>query len=179
MEAELVCNRSTLAPKFIYSYRYNTGKLHRTNLLTGEQSTQQIPGYQFKFGCRWSELPGRYLLVTGGLRQGTPTWELEKMDTLRECAVSSQHPMHTAGFQHAQVYHSQYLYVVGGYMGTDYLRECERYVCTERRWEVLPALSVGCSDMSVVVLENSLYALGGEAKGNLDTVQQLSLDRLT
>jgi hypothetical protein len=33
--------------------------------------------------------------------------------------------------------------------------------------------------MSAVVLDDSLYALGGYARGALDTVQKLSLDSLT
>jgi hypothetical protein len=87
--------------------------------------------------------------------------------------------MHTARGSHAAVNHSQYLYVLGGYKAGN-LRECERYVCAESRWEELSALPVGCSDMCAVVLDHSLYALGGKAdKGILDTVQQLSLDSLT
>jgi hypothetical protein len=62
-----------------------------------------------------------------------------KIDTLREYAASFQPPMHTARSEHAAVYHSQYVYVLGGYNGR-FLGECERYVCAESRWEVLPAL---------------------------------------
>jgi hypothetical protein len=47
--------------------------------------------------------------------------------------------MHTARSDHAAVYHSQYLYVLG-------YRECERYVSAES--EVLPALPVACIYMS-------------------------------
>jgi hypothetical protein len=87
--------------------------------------------------------------------------------------------MHTARHAHAAVYHSQYVYVLGGY---DYrcLSECERYVCAERRWEVLAALPIAGVSMSAVELHNSLYALGGKGdRRDLDTVQKLSLDRLT
>jgi hypothetical protein len=35
---ELVCTRSTVRPKCFYSCKYNTDRLLRTNLLTGEQS---------------------------------------------------------------------------------------------------------------------------------------------
>jgi hypothetical protein len=69
--------------------------------------------------------------------------------------------MHTARQNHAAVYHSQYVYVLGGFFDEGFLRECERYVCVESRWEVLPVLSVACCAMSAVVLDNSLYALGG------------------
>jgi hypothetical protein len=159
-------------PQQTFLYSCNDNKMHRGNLLTGEQSCQEVPNYQFKEGCRWSELPGGNLLLTGGGGY-PPVREVEKLDTLREYAVSSLPPMHTARQNHAAVYHSQYLYVLG-------IRECERYSCAETRWEVLPALPVAGWFLSAVEVENSLYALGGQSfPENLDTVQKLSLDSLT
>jgi hypothetical protein len=162
-------------PTFFYSCQYN--QLHRVNLLTGEEFKHEMPHYQFNLNCRWSELPGGSLLITG---RGYPeVRDVVKIDTLREYAASSQPPMHTARQFHAAVYHSQYVYVLGGYYGRS-LSECERYSCAESRWEVLPALPVGSSGMSAVELHNSLYALGGFGERDfLDTVQKLSLDSLT
>jgi hypothetical protein len=104
-----------------------------------------------------------------------------KIDTLREFAVSSQPPMRNARSTHAGVYHSHYLYVLGGVRDDRYLSECERYVCAESRWEYLPGLPVACYGMSAVVLKNSLYVLGGYGvkQTELDTVQRLDLHRLT
>jgi hypothetical protein len=45
-------------PSFLYSCHKNTSKLQRVNLLTGEVTYFEVSSYQFKFGCRWSELPG-------------------------------------------------------------------------------------------------------------------------
>jgi hypothetical protein len=171
--AELISTRDTLRPKFFYCCRYYTNKLHRVNLLTGKQSCYKVPSYQFKDGCCWSELPGGRLLITGGRVK-----DAMMIDTLRECAVSSQPPMQTARVSHAAVYHSQYLYVLAGHIDGGYLNECERYSCAESRWEVLPALPVAGSHMSAVEVENSLYALGGYCGSYSDTVQKLSLDSL-
>jgi hypothetical protein len=77
--------------------------------------------------------------------------------------------MHIGRQNHTAVYHSQYLY----------LRECERYNYSETRWEVLPALPIACFTMRAVELDNSLYALGGIAGKEVDTVQKLNLDSLT
>jgi hypothetical protein len=96
-------------PSFFYCYEQNTNKLHRLNLLTGEQSLHEVPSYQFKMGCRWSELPGGSLLITGGEISD----EVDRIDTLRECAVCSLPPMHSERSFHAAVYYSQYLYVLG------------------------------------------------------------------
>jgi hypothetical protein len=161
---------------FLYSCQRNTNQLHRVNLLTGEKSSHKVPRYQFKRYCRWSELPGGRLLITGG---DPAVRDVVKIDTLREYAASSQPPMHTARWGHVAVYHSQYVYVLGGF-NLLYLSECERYSCAESRWEVLPALPVAGVAMSGVEVENSVYALGGyDGSRALDTVQKLSLDSLT
>jgi hypothetical protein len=173
---ELNSTRGTLRPKFIYCCNNYSNLLYRMNLLTRERHGHRLPHFRFKGSCRWSELPGGSLLITGGYMG---VREVERIDTLREFAVSSVPPMHTARYNHAALHHSQYLYVLGGYSNRR-LSECERYVCTESRWEVLPALPVACDAMSAVVLGDSLYALGGRADaGDLDTVQQLSFDSLT
>jgi hypothetical protein len=165
-------------PTFLYCCKEQTNQLHRVNLLTGEQSCHEVPITGFRYGCRWSELPGGSLLITGGYPGGS---EVVKIDTLREYAVSSQPPMHTGRRYHASVYNSQYLYVLGGNIEGRYLKMCERYSCAESRWDVLPALPVGGYDISTVVINNSLYALGGRTttERGLDTVQKLSLDSLT
>jgi hypothetical protein len=167
----------TTTPTFFYCCRGGYQCLFRVNLLTGEQSCHEVPRYRFKVGSRWSELAGGSLIITGSVLWGR---EVVKIDTLREYAVSSQPPMHTARSNHAAVYHFQYVYVLGGCNHSRFLSECERYSCAESRWEVLPALPVACSSMSAVEVERSLYALGGyNHEGALNTVQKLSLDSLT
>jgi hypothetical protein len=152
-------------PTFFYSCEGDTNQLHRVNLITGEKSCHEVPPYQFKYGCRWSELPGGSLLITGGgFNPGVR--DVVRLD-VGTFEVSPQPPMHTPRYYHAAVSHSQYVYVLG-------ISECERYSCAESRWEVLPALPVAGCDMSGVEVENSVYALGAG-----DTVQKLSLDSLT
>jgi hypothetical protein len=142
---------TTVRPQFFYCC--TSSRLLKANLLTGEQSEHGVPHYKFRWYCRWT---GGSLLITGG---GSPTVrDVVKIDTLREYAASSIPPMHTARSSHIAVYHSQYVYVLGGYGGR-WLSECERYVCAERRWEVLAALPLGGFGMSAVELHNSLYAL--------------------
>jgi hypothetical protein len=166
-------------PQFVYSSIFGTGQMLRTNLLTGELSCLTTLGFRYKQFPRWRELPGGRLLITGGWNRSFAVREVVKVDTLREWAVCTQPPMHTARFNHAAVYHSQCLYVLGGW-DSSVLSECERYLCAETRWEVLPALPEGGSAMSAVVLDISIYALGGFGHPTrLDTVQKLSLDSLT
>jgi hypothetical protein len=77
---EAVGIRSLLKPQYIYSCVSETDNILRTNLFSGEPTWHQIPGYQFKIDCRWSELPGGSLLITGG----PAAREVVKIDTLRE-----------------------------------------------------------------------------------------------
>jgi hypothetical protein len=168
-------------PTFIYSYNYRTDKLWRTHLVTGTRSIHQVPSYKFKYGCCWSELPEDCLLITGG---GPPeVKEVARIDILREFAVTQQPPMLTPRRSHACVYHAQHLYALGGLSdtGSSWLKDCERYVCAERRWEALPPLPKAAGNISGVVVGGSLYALGGldEGKSFLDLIQQLTLTDLT
>jgi hypothetical protein len=52
-----------VSPTRIYAFIGEESKLHWTNLITGEESCQQIPGYEFRFSCRWIELPGGSLFI--------------------------------------------------------------------------------------------------------------------
>jgi hypothetical protein len=147
-------------PTNIYSYERDTDQLHRTSLVTGDYSSHPVPSYTFKGGCYWTEVPGGSLLITGG---GYPDVDREvvRIDTRREFAVSHCPPMLTPRRVHAAVYHTPHLYILGGWNDRRYLSECERYVCAEKRWEVLPPLPRACTYTSGVVVESSLYALGG------------------
>jgi hypothetical protein len=147
---------------FIYSYKQKTNQLHRTSLVSGEQSIHQVPSYNFKLGCYWTEVPGRGLLITGGLDENdNAVREVVRIDSGREFAVCHCAPMLTPRSCHAAVHHTQHLYVLGRYDGGIDLSSCERYVNTENRWEALPPLPRTCSNTSGVVVERNLYALGG------------------
>jgi hypothetical protein len=121
-------------------------------------------------------VPEGSLLITGG---SPGVREVVRIDTRREFAVSDCAPMLTPRMTHAAVYHTPHLYILGGWNGSN-LSECERYVYAENRCEVLPSLPRACQGASGVVVENSLYALGGLCEQSaLDLVQKLSLESLT
>jgi hypothetical protein len=168
-------------PTFIYSYEYDTDQLYRTNLVTGKPSSPRVHGCRFKYGCCRSEVPGGSLLITGGRNEDlSSVKEVVRIDTRRELAVAHCAPMLTPRKQHAAVYHTPHLYILGGWTGSSVLRECERHVCAENRWEALPALRRACYGASGVVVESSLYVLGGWGGSSfLDLVQKLSLESLT
>jgi hypothetical protein len=162
-------------PRWIYSYRACTSQLHRCELSTGQAWSISLPSFYFKEHCSWSELPGGLLIVSGGGLLGSR--EVACIDTSREFAVTPRAPMRTARGMHASVYHTHYLYALGG---SGPLKGCERYVCAEDRWEVVRPLPVACGAMSGIVSTQSLYALGGHTgtESYLDLIQRLSLESL-
>jgi hypothetical protein len=162
-------------PQFIYSYEFGTDQLHRTDLLTKEDSCHQVQAYQFKYDSCWSELPGGCLLITGGMPG--PTNEAVRLD-FWSFEVSEEPPMLSPRKGHTVVSHAAHVYVLGGFSST-FMSECERYVCAESRWEALPPLPKACWGMSAVVVEGSLYALGGMDTRSLDLIQTLSLESFT
>jgi hypothetical protein len=119
---------------------------------------------------------GGSLLITGGGFEAVR--EIVRIDTRREFAVTHYTSMLTPRRAHTAVYHTPHLYILGG-LNDSILRECERYVCAENRWEALPHLPRACCDLSGVVVESSLYAPGGYNGSALDLVQNLSLESFT
>lgn len=109
-----------------------------------------------------------------------------KIDTLREFATTTQPPMLTPRKCHSSVYHAERIYVLGGLTGamkkTDPTRttsKCERFICAENRWEALPCLPRASAHIRGVVVEETLYALGGSGDAPADMIQKLSLESLS
>jgi hypothetical protein len=168
-------SREELRPTSIYSYKDGTDQLYSIDLATGKTSLHRVPSYQFKDSCCWNELPGGSLLITGG---GNPAVREVVGIQVGTFAVSPLPRMITARSAHAAVYHAQYVYVLGGVEST-HLSKCERYACQANRWEALHPLPTACTDLSSIVMSESLYALGGWIGTDIDLIQKLSLDRLT
>eukprot|EP00359_Climacostomum_virens_P008217 CAMPEP_0204903850 /NCGR_PEP_ID=MMETSP1397-20131031/4519_1 /ASSEMBLY_ACC=CAM_ASM_000891 /TAXON_ID=49980 /ORGANISM="Climacostomum Climacostomum virens, Strain Stock W-24" /LENGTH=158 /DNA_ID=CAMNT_0052072555 /DNA_START=211 /DNA_END=684 /DNA_ORIENTATION=+ len=82
---------------------------------------------------------------------------------------------------HAVTYHDNYLYSIGGYDSSFYLRDCERFDVTLEKWEAFEPLPRACFCSSVIALEEPrcLYALGGGIDlHGIDLIQRLKLDEL-
>jgi hypothetical protein len=176
-EARTAALRPVGLHRHFFRCRAGTSQLHKTLLDSGKQLYLQVPLFQFEYGCSWCEVPGGALLITGGGQSHA----LTSIDVQRELAVTTKPPMQTARFQHCSVYYADCLYVLGGYSHRKYLRRCERYVCTEKRWEAIPMLPRACECMSAVETAQSLYVFGGRGNDTeaLDLIQKLSLVRLT
>jgi hypothetical protein len=75
-------SHDSTTPKFLYCCQNFLNTLHRVNIFTEEQSFHKVPNHWFKDFCRWSELPGGSLLITGGGRY-PGVREVVKIDTPR------------------------------------------------------------------------------------------------
>lgn len=162
-------------PESAFSYDIRTNLLHRRRLDTGEVSSHGLGAFTFKWGCVWCLLPGGDIVITGG--GFTSTNEATNICSHKDFAVTLKPPMLTARSGHGAVHNRGYLYVIGGANGR-YLNECERFDCTQNRWEALEPLPEAYCSMSVLVLEatDSLYALGGFLdQGSHDQINRLCL----
>jgi hypothetical protein len=170
-----------ILPAFISRISYTRDVLYMTSLINGKQSRFVIPlgDHLFRSNFCVSEMQGGNLLLTGGNHSLCNF--VTRIDTRREFALFFSPPMLSARAFHAAVYHDLHLYVIGGRSSITCLKKCERYVCEEDRWEALHPLPISCCLMSGVVIEKSLYALGGqdEKRNSFDLVQRLSLESLT
>jgi hypothetical protein len=171
----------SINPPCICSYKLKTSLLYRTDLLTGEESTYEVPNFIFKSGCSLIELTEEgCLLVTGGSEKPFLSSVIMSRDVTnintRMFEVSSRRPMTTARKWHAAVYHDQYVYILGGRDGSQSLSKCERYKFAENQWEELAPLPTACQDATAVVIDRTLYVLGGHNTADLNLIQVFSLD---
>jgi hypothetical protein len=162
----------------IYSYSYSDNLLYITNLDTQLTSSVHIQGECLYYGTCWTELPDGSLLTTGGAYGKVFSIEVPSF------AVTRRASMHFNRTTHASVYHDRYVYAVGGNSSdkepTVYLRECERYLTSEDRWEDIPPIPEFCGFVTCLVLESnqSLYALGTPTGEHQGIIQNLCLTRL-
>lgn len=79
----------------------------------------------------------------------------------------------------ALVFHSPFLYVIGGYKRNTSIGDCERLVYGGKQWEALQSMPQPCSRSSVVECLQSLYVFGGSNSiEKLNSVQRLDLGTL-
>mmetsp|Transcript_12935 Transcript_12935/g.24022 ORF Transcript_12935/g.24022 Transcript_12935/m.24022 type:complete len:274 (-) Transcript_12935:29-850(-) len=178
-------SKRSFRPRFVYGIIEVTSQIFRTDIATGQELNLGLGCSPFKEGCSWCEVPGGFLYLTGGF----DTVFLDHVISLgaeREFSVTLRPHLLTKRQDHGSVYHSGFLYIIGGNAenpeGTESinLSECERYSILEGAWEAIPPLLKATCYMSVITLHDNLYAVGGnELFTMLDLVQVLNLQDLS
>lgn len=56
---------------------------------------------------------------------------------------------------------NQFIYVAGGYDGSNQLKSVERYDTESNKWEYVASISVARSALTLCMLAGQLYAIGG------------------
>lgn len=162
----------------IYSYSFSDNLLIITNLDTQLTSSVVIQGVSLYYGTCLTELPDGSLLTTGGAYGQVFSIEVPSF------AVTRRASMHFNRTMHASVYHDRYVYVVGGNTSEKepavLLKECERYLISEDRWEDIPPIPEFCGFVTCLVMESdqSLYALGTPNSQHQGIIQKLCLASL-
>lgn len=171
-------NDRNVSTVFIYSFSRDTNDLFRTCLASGEQSIFQIKSYIFRQFSVWSELPSDCIFITGG-KQPKTTNRVDSIN-LHRFEASSESSMITARENHSAAYYADCLYVIGGGYENNALNACERYICSQDRWEGISPLPIECMCTSSIVLEatDCLYVIGGLNTEILGTIQRLLISQL-
>jgi hypothetical protein len=164
---------------FIYNSQADTSNLHKTNLSTGQESSTALT-HKFKSGSSLCESPEGKLFITGG-RHPTATSEVVCIDPTTN-VVTPKPPMKTARRAHGSVFYGRFLYVIGGYTGSSYLAECERYDTLHNHWQPIPPLPHASRSHAAIVCgyTRRIYTLGGEnGLPYLDLIQEFELESQT
>mmetsp|Transcript_642 Transcript_642/g.1155 ORF Transcript_642/g.1155 Transcript_642/m.1155 type:complete len:285 (-) Transcript_642:87-941(-) len=167
-------------PQWIYCIQPRLyGHLFRTHLTTGFKAKISLHSLEFQTGSIWCELPYGKLCFTGGVRNGINQSRVVCIDTLKECASTTEPDMLTPRRLHAATYFDNCLYIIGG-IDKVFLRDCERLEVSLAKWVFFEPLPQPCLASSVVALEETrcLYALGGVKEKYIDLIQRLSLGEL-
>lgn len=65
-----------------------------------------------------------------------------------------------------------YIYVIGGYDGSDRLSSCEKYNPTTDEWSTICEMSEKRSNFGIEIIDDMIYAIGGfNGEGTVDTVE--------
>jgi len=170
-------------PEYIFSYKGFSPTLHRLALLTGEKTSFKI-SRRFFDATIFCELPGNNLLFTGGVDLNCWTkrdcWNL---NVTKEFSVVNKAPMLSARAGHCLVYFQGCVLAIGGLNTSKQIDNCERYLCSDNRWEPFDPLPRACGLMCAAVIEeaNRVFVIGGSSfRGeSYDFIQRLRLDELT
>jgi hypothetical protein len=162
---------------FIYSFQHSTSNLHKTNLSTGQESSTALT-HTFKSYSSLCESPEGILFITGG---SPATSEVVCINPTTN-AVTPKPPMKTPRYLHGSVFYGGFLYVIGGYNGSAYSAECERYDSSQEKWQPIAPLPHASRFHEAIVCgyTRRIYTFGGEnSTGHLDLIQEFELESQT
>lgn len=167
-------------PRFIYSYKFMTNFLWRTDLCTGEAACYSLASFELLRGSVWCELPGDAVIFSGGTSSANelPVTQVACIQATRDFEVIYRTPMLFPRVWHGAVYHEGSLYIIGGY-DTNPLQKCEIFDILEDEWKAIEPLPMAVANSSLAILKESLYAIGGYSGEYLDIIQKLCLESLT
>jgi len=167
-------NAAPIVPQYIFSYTWDTVEFYRTHLDSGEMITHNFPT-KFVSMVGWCEVPGDKIFMTGGkISFYEYSQEAFYVDS-NTFSITNKAPMWNKRFCHASAYYKGFVYVIGGQILRENIRECERYSLVCDKWEPLPPLPKATHGVNAVMIDSSVFVIGG----NTDEVQELDVQTLT
>lgn len=160
--------------KRVFSYTENRPVLHITFPATNVTTSLRLSSYKFKVGISICTIPFNRLFITGGKSR-----EPVSIAASKDFAVYTHSPMLNKRSNFSSLSHGGYVYVMGGYLGLRFLKECERYSLEDNRWEAIPDMPEECKTMTAIEAAECVYVFIGINLRMNTHIQKLDLHNLT
>ncbi|XP_064496805.1 kelch-like protein 10 [Pseudopipra pipra] len=122
-------------------------------------------------------LPYAILFAIGGWSGGSATSAIETYDGRTDKWLNTPWEQESPVAFHGSVYLKGYIYVIGGFDGTDYLDIIKRFDPLQKTWQQVAPMHLRRCYISVTVVDNFIYAMGGfDGSIELNTAERYDPD---
>ena len=133
--------------------------------------------FMITFGCTINTLQN-YVFICGGFNFNTfqslgSTFRLNYYNYETRILSNLNFPRHF----HASTIYQGDIFAIGGINSDKFSLKCEKYLCTENRWEIIPQLNSFKKKASVIVYHDILFCIGGNIGSSSVIFESLNLFR--
>ncbi|KAL5236684.1 hypothetical protein ACI65C_004094 [Semiaphis heraclei] len=123
--------------------------------------------------------PSEVMFAIGGWSGGSPTAIIETYDTRsdRWKRIFEEDPQGPRAY-HGTIVMNQYIYIIGGFDGSEYFNSCRKFNTVTKTWEEVAPMNCKRCYVSVVLLNNIIYAMGGfDGHNRLGSAEKYNFER--
>jgi len=128
--------------------------------------------YERPDDCVFVQVDKKRILVTGGGEEYDAISTVTMLD-MDANTVTEKAPMKQARIDHGIALSDFTVYVIGGWIGRDYLNNCEAYLIADNSWSTIASLNIARRLCTAQAMPNGqVYVFGGIGdSGLLDTIE--------
>ncbi|CAF0715893.1 unnamed protein product [Brachionus calyciflorus] len=106
-------------------------------------------------------IPHELLVVVGGWSIGSPTHSIETYDPKADIWQNFEYVDRAPRAYHGCILLGDYIYIIGGFDGTQYFNNCRKFNIVKREWEEMAPMNIKRCYVSVALCNGIIYAMGG------------------